>query len=300
MLEQDLQANHFLSEYDTNKPNNGLRLSDQFSTRPQGGFFRIYSPDTSTNTGNSVVLEGVDENTLTSSRATTHYLHFTSILPGGPTQYVAPIGGGTTTSPAAEIAYFLDVNNPTGYANNTPLYNLIRRQRLVAITVGSLLVNAPLDSTSWTIISMPAQNSSQINALADLVAIVPTNNRLRPYPHLPALTGSQMGDDVLLSNVISFEVKVHGSGLVNGSGQPIWPHPFTPGQFTDNPFEYLPPNAPPSVNGFAFDSGNLPVPNSTSGLNLPPPLRVRGLQIRLRIWDPRLQNARQITVVQDM
>jgi type II secretory pathway component PulJ len=339
-LKRDLAGNHFQRE-DT-KPNQGLRLSDHrldlltpsgdgktFTgnwSPPRGGFFRIKSTP--------AFVEGRDQDNLLSTRATDHYLHFTSVLPGGTEQnlYTANVGDVVYTSPAAELAYFL-APIPTGYANNNqavPLHNLIRRQRLVALTAGDQ-ANLLTPQPDPGVISLGASNA--VNTLADLAN---PSNRLggaatwAPQPMggdatLAPLGGARTGDDVLLSNVISFEVKV---AWVPAPGvRP--PRPFgtlntaTPGTFdnpvlhpnytetTDHPYDHLPPvfdNA--SLRGqhlfdtwYAYPGWNSTNPRTGgSPIAHPVPFRARvmALQIKLRVYDPRMKNARQVTIVQDM
>jgi hypothetical protein len=343
-LKRDLgTANHFTNE--DNKPNQGLRLSDQRLdlltvsadgktfvgnwTPPRGGFFRIVATP--------ALVEGTDADGLLSTRAAGwdatartggHYLHFTSILPGGTDQnlYSTTVAGKQISSPAAELGFFLDPK-PTGYANNNlavPLYNLVRRQRLVAVTTGD---RTTLPSTDPAVISVSP--SGAVNTLADLAD---PRNRLAgttPQPEgldttLAPLTGARKGDDVLLSNVISFEVKVNWVPAPPGpQGFIPLPRPYgqdlsAVGTFdtrgrntTDHPFDHLPP-----VQGNAgllslhlFDTWyGFPAWNSTNQRTgspnfiqpIPQRIRVMAVQIKLRVYDPRMKNARQVTLVQDM
>jgi hypothetical protein len=67
---------------------------------------------------------------------------------------------------------------------------------------------------------------------------------------------------------------------------------------SDGPFDTLavfgPPNPlfmpPISMPSAAFDTAN-------AGTL---PIRVRAIQVRIRIYDPKLQNARQMTIVQNL
>ncbi len=287
VIRRDLQAPHFPPiDSAPGVLNRGMRLSDyQFdvagTTRPQGGFFRIISQ------GNTV--EGSDQYGISSSRAGPgHLLHFSSILPGGADQntYSASVNNNTYRTAAAEIAYFLD---PTlVYAdpgNQVRLNNLIRRQRLVfgSTTDTSKVPASDLD---------PAVLSIGTNGLNLLGNLTDSTNRLggatATPPSLPGTvsdTGlnamaSRLGDDILLSNVISFEVQVlWTTGGTNTPGATSF------SSNTDYPFGLL--------NG-EFDTRNNPPQPSVGNI------RVRALQIRVRVWDAKMGNARQLTIVQDL
>lgn len=136
------------------------------------------------------------------------------------------------------------------------------------------------------------------------------------------------GEDTLLSNVISFEVQLvytyPQTGGLN-AGLPVvpgYPRQFgTAGtnatQTSDHPFDTLPPNKPTNgpntaVAAGVYDSWDgrwnnwAAEINQTTGVvnasaNVPPVLaRVQAVQIRIRIWDPKYQGARQVTIVQDL
>jgi type II secretory pathway pseudopilin PulG len=382
VIRRDLQAKRFLTE--DSKPNLGVRVSDQRIdsltingavvtgwTPPRGGFLRIKSSDPITGLGS--FYEGTDQDGLDVTRATDHYITFTSILPGGTDQNVysalanTPSGQVFCTSPAAEIALFLDTGNPpSGYAGTVPLYNLVRRQRLAAL-YDSDAFNYP--NSDAGVISVSAV-TGRVNTLADLTN---PNNRLTgplggvatctPQPtgldgYLAPLGGNRLGDDVLLSNVISFEVKVNWEsakygipalGLPHPSATPLPPwidpraFPGTPAPNNDNdndgvaglanspqldgntdyPFDTLPgrtPGVPAGTNNmtggfnnllnsapngrYVFDSWTTAFANWNSAVvhndAIPMRARVKSVQIRIRVFDPKLKNARQLTIVQDL
>lgn len=154
------------------------------------------------------------------------------------------------------------------------------------------------------------------------------------------------GNDILLHDVISFEIKawwdppnfVPGGGLTAAEVQSLQPRlVYNYGTIvanTDYPFDYLPfstknayfANQPLNVPlARVFDTwsnngpygrltppgpsgpGGVPewqrtdsvIPVQTSA-RLPIPIRIKALQIRIRIWDPKSEQTRQITIVQDM
>src|SRR5262249_9012970 len=143
----------------------------------------------------------------------------------------------TYTSPAAEIAYFLDTTRPIDIGAGVFTYNLIRRQRLVAMTdTERFNLTPPAPNAPDPGVVSVSLMTGQVNSLADLTN---PNNRLcgpgrrpngallatpapnggvvtttaqspgsgpAPYVdgYLAALSGGRFGDDVLLSGVISF------------------------------------------------------------------------------------------------
>jgi type II secretory pathway pseudopilin PulG len=304
VIKRDLQANHF--PFDETKTNGGVALSDMrtdLGQRPVGGFFRIRSTPSTPDGGTGVT----DDQGIQSTRADAtngHLLHFTSILPGGSDENLfsatvsPPVGQPMFyTSPAAEIAYFLDpqFSGTTGGLAPLPLYNLIRRQRLVA-TDAAAQANLPPNAANATVDpSVISLNGSTVNMLSDLVdpnggkrlggiggvpmGVGNGDDKLAP---MAGLNGSRIGEDVLLSNVLSFEVKVlwTEANQTNPGARAF----AVPGN-TDYPFDTL-QEARTSPD---FDTGSSVAP-----------IRVKALQLRLRVWDAKMKTARQITIVQDM
>src|SRR6185312_9513292 len=247
--------------------NYGLRMSDwsQVPGTPTtaGGYLVITSPTS--------FVEGFDNNNFASTTATNHSMQFTNVLPGilEKDNYTAIVAGQTFTSPAAEIAYFL-VPSGAGMSlpNGTPLFDLHRRQWLVAKTLGDQgrLNNAFI--------------LDPVNAPNVISALTPTSaNTMQSVAGNRSAAGSLgTGDDILLSNVISFEVKVnHSLAASFGAGN------------TDAPFGNLTiPIAPAPATTSTFDS--------SKGLGV----SVHSVQIRIRVYDPKVQTARQLTIVQDL
>jgi hypothetical protein len=371
VMKRDLQGDpsqpvdHFLPDPLPGQRNERRRVSeylfDQMQPPPRGGYMRIFSP---WSTPEGPPPNGVpDADGLYSYRATNHTIQFTTILSGGTDQNLfsatvaqpTPNPPVTLTSPAAEIAYFLDTspanttytNGPGSPPLTTPLYRLIRRQRLVATNptdlatfqaalnndptltaqeVISARVNSPGPPVTWT-----------VNSLQDLT--VPSTRLGIPA----VLNMPRAGDDVLLSSVISFELKV----LWDSGGPDNLPYPAAgptqqyafkaflsfPRAFvtnTDNPFDNLPPLLPPvnppsppgsstaptPFNTFnnslvgqqLFDTWYVRPPTSPTNWNtlapnadgLPAWIRVKSIQIRVRVFDPKLKNARQTSFVMDL
>jgi hypothetical protein len=105
------------------------------------------------------------------------------------------------------------------------------------------------------------------------------------------------GADVLLSDVVSFEVKV----LLPGANEFI--DLFDPRVPTNNPI-FRGNNSPrvfdtwSSVKDDTYDYSNWSSPNSP--VSVPSQIRILALQIALRVWDRKTQQTRQITLVQEM
>jgi type II secretory pathway pseudopilin PulG len=324
VLRRDLAAEHFLPE--VGKPRGGTRVSDQRMdlagtisgwTPPTGGFFRVRST--------SVIPEG-DDTLIGSTRAdhtSGHLIHMTCILSGKSDHELyyatAPLAPTPValSSPAAEVAYFLD---PTPRGTTVPggsvqLYQLIRRQRLVPRTdadaakfEAARTTDADMDGIPDGLPVVSIRNDGtamapdwRLNRLENLTL---PRNRLGGAGGGPVATTDagnlsplavpgRLGDDVLLSGVISFEVKLCWTS--EDLAEPL-PRPFAPPTVTDTPFDTIQDaygNATlPRVSRLEtdFDTG------ATPHLKV----CVRAIQVRIRVWDPKLQNARQVTIVQDL
>jgi prepilin-type N-terminal cleavage/methylation domain-containing protein len=133
-------------------------------------------------------------------------------------------------------------------------------------------------------------------------------------PPLPA----QTGDDILLTNVVSFTVQVLLGKSPNSTyNPPTFPLRNPPARYMDLFDSTIPPCQNSIFNGYTglkvkvFDTwsqANIPPYNYTTYNTGPPPtvtflplaIRVVGLQIILRIWDEKTERTRQITIMQDM
>lgn len=109
-------------------------------------------------------------------------------------------------SPTAEVIWFCDVSGAT--YKGVPLYNLYRRQLLVSATpeAGDFAGNvfAPRGNSDIS------HSGTQLNSLGDLSK--PANRFLTtagaPVASNWKLTGSRTGEDVILTNVVSFDVRL--------------------------------------------------------------------------------------------
>ena len=321
---------------------------------PDEGFFAIIHGNANQVQGSdNSISEGPDSDGLYSFRAVNHTLHFTVKLSGkreedyfyawaptnianaSPADFKRPSSDPNNAlfaSRWAEVCYFL-VPLPTSSANGQPLYTLYRRQRVAAPTGGANLIFPP---------TQPAQNYPDVSSVAinANTSIVNTSAALTRQQNRMLLSGinasegggsiwkplyigegqanppPQMGDDILLTDVLSFEAKVFWSNGPAGPQQQLtFPSAATP----DWPFAVLPVSPINLKYGGVQNNGerrfdtwsrqdanagiNWDDPQSFNTVgNDKPPLRIRvsTLQIRIRVWDSNAQQARQLTMVQDI
>jgi type II secretory pathway pseudopilin PulG len=139
-----------------------------------------------------------------------------------------------------------------------------------------------------------------------------------PWPDGFGPNSALAGDDVILSNVISFEVKALWTP---NAATATFPTPDLPanrfyGAYTnsDYPFDYL----PRSNHNTQFDNTNVQNPrvfdtwaaddiyaagwsNATpSPVGIPLRINLKAVLIRIRIWDAKAEQARQLTIIQDL
>jgi hypothetical protein len=292
-LRRDLNADFFEGK---------RRLSDRNFWNlgtPREGFFRIYQKNPS-------IYEGQDPDGNASYRATDHYLHFTVKMRGNRPEdfFTANLSAGSrvpslaTTffdqkadarfqdpsgqkynSPWAEVAYYLV---PVGRsAGSTPLFALYRSQLLVlpdTRAVNSQTPHLPLEPELSCGIVVHKNVFFNPTDLANRGSGPDfTRGLQRNTPVTTPLNGATL----LLTDVISFDVQVLRTVFdpVNG---PVMDPDFTellgPTQTSSAEFDTYTP---------AMD-GN----HRTYTLN--------AIQISIRIWDPKTEQARQITVIEDL
>lgn len=285
LLTRDMQAEHFMDE-GAAKPNGGQRLADQRLdltgwTPPIGGFFRIYAPDPGLDPFSPSDAQGFKINApatppfIPAAAPGSHYLHFTVVMPTGTdTSFTHNSGGGTYSSRAAEVAYFLAPmpgKRTSVTASGQQLYNLIRRQRLVAVTTDEETSLTPVAGDSEVIsrrIAPPGVNT--------MASVMQAANRMNPLTQLGA--GPRFGEDIVVSNVLSFEIQ---ADWTPGGGVAA-PRAFGAGN-TDAPYDFIP--AAPS--GGVFDTGNTATPVMAA--------RIKSIQVMIRVYDPRVKTTRQNT-----
>jgi len=253
------------------------------------------------------------------------------------------------TSRWGEIVYFLG-DTGTKTPGGLPIYTLYRRVRVLPTALPP-----PTALTGVTVSQFPeiSQNSdvnpSLFNSLSDVtdpsrrmgsvqgnpVGIYESiNGQVRPRSWREVLAGSNAGlsgEDILLTDVISFEVRATWQPHPTPTGAIPSPRPAFTGTppnavNLDSPFDDLPASGytnsvfnPAQVRVFDTWSRGLPgnvdwdnaVTDTTVGLTpgylqtatatqVPLRVRITALQIRIRVRDQKTQQARQITIVQEM
>ncbi len=249
----------------------------------------------------------------------------------------------------AEVAYFLNPTSTGTTAGGLPLYSLHRRIRILTSNddtgISWLTLQATVAGMSCNRAVAPPGQEKLLNGPGNIA--VPDNRLGGKLGARSATSAASIdnfaalgtGDDILLSNVISFEIKANWDA---------GPGAFSPGWNTPNevPFDDLPPyQSQPISATYPNGSGNPSF--SRSGLTaadlakprvfdtwtdrpphtnwarpelltnpaasppappifapnpsyLPLPIRLKAIQIKLRIYDPKNKLARQITLIQDM
>jgi prepilin-type N-terminal cleavage/methylation domain-containing protein len=245
----------------------------------------------------------------------------------------------------AEVAYFLLPNGSA--AGGTPLFSLYRRERLAVPNNYDL---------NWGGKGIPAQNAGAYASMS--CGVEPRGSTL--YFNSPTdltvperrfgmsrvnsilvsnYTPLGTGEDLLLTDVISFTVRILSPDVLNQPPTPARPYDHVddpadgPNTFVDLPIvpppqpQLVPPGGrkgPPVpsmggqvvVNGKptiipvigAFDTWssvqdeNYDYYGTTVYYPVPAPLPIRltALQITVRVYDLRTQQVRQITIIQDM
>jgi prepilin-type N-terminal cleavage/methylation domain-containing protein len=235
---------------------------------------------------------------------------FTAQVPAGqpPTFQLDTVTGpvdyrqsGIVNAQWVEVAYFL---RPTGNsAGNTPLFALYRRQCLVlgetdADTVDTAPNQVPAAGGNWSMwpemSCRPDPTNTFLQFNGPLRLVTPANRCLwnqyaappspppqvftaTPATYYPILgengePATRIGDDLLLTDVISFQVQVLRQWATARDFQ----------------FHDL-SDAGPAGAGNVFDTAVAPIP-----------YQILAVQITIRVWDVKTQQTRQITVVQDM
>jgi hypothetical protein len=268
--------------------------------------------------GYPFVYEGTDPDGVPSYRATDQVLHLTSRLTGVDADQVytglapnlnPPAGPGDLVSTAmnrhdlrvgnqfvsqwAEIVYFL---MPSGLATTgddttgtrpLALYTLHRRQRV--LTPSPFAFIPALDTNQYPAISVPQIGFSPTN---DPLAITTPTNRLNsdnPASLAVAGTSPEYGSDILLSNVLSFQIRLQFEGQPGFADE--W-MTTVPGQRARTE----PPGFTTTDKPRVYDSADAPADYTAVG-GKP---RVRAIQIKLRVYDPNNKMTRQVTLIQDV
>ncbi len=338
VLQADLAATHLENQVGEPTRVSGIRFDkigvpgfEQTARPPYRGFFRIQQEGISTPEGST----GVDPDGIPCTKAggspnNGHILHMAIKLPGTRQDRAFTANLGTAPQPPnslinlepsntkycsqwAEVAYFLNPT-PTGTtaAGGTPLYSLHRRIRVLKQDDNGAPIPwgaAPAPTFQTTAPGMscsPILPSKNLNGPGSIT--VP-DNRLGGKSGTRSVTSPATiddfaalgtGDDILLSNVISFEIKANWDPA---------PAPTNEAPFFDLPNGPLGRIFDTWSDRGAYSTWNQPTiqvsagPPVVMGPNpsyVPLPIRLKAIQIKLRIYDPKNKLARQITLIQDM
>ena len=375
VLQSDLAATHLENQVGEPLKVSAIRY-DRIQTGepaarpPHRGFFRLQQEDLAVTTN---VPEGNDPDGIPSSRATNHILHMTVKLPGTRQDraFTANLTGASAIVTAslsqtslinlepsnlrycsqwAEVAYFLNPTSTGTTAGGTPLFSLHRRIRVLTKNDDTGISWSGNQATAPGMSCSPVLPSKNLNGPGNIT--VPDNRLgtktgIRTAAGIDDFAALGTGDDILLSNVISFEIKANwdsGAWVSNAPGGSGNPAIFTtaPGS-NEFPFDNL-PEAPSVAAGSSqtvgmttytwptgiannlfrrsigtglirvfdtwsdrgqYGSWNNPATVAGTVLNpnpncVPLPIRLKAIQIKLRIYDPKNKLARQITLIQDM
>lgn len=236
----------------------------------------------------------------------------------------------TMVSRWAEVVYFIRPNGLFTSSNDPnappmPVYTLYRRLRLLGngpavifetgpAPPGSIIADpAAFPDLSWSRIIPTSPQQSRLNTPADITAPAnrlggssdPTVPAAQPYS--PALTPDtpsagptfpwpaglpfpyripasalhqRFGSDVVLNNVVSFQVQAVTDP----------PLPVVAGT---SPYQWGPGQAQPRP--WTFDTAQ--TPPQTAGSSV---VRLRAVQVKVRVYDTKNHQTRQITIVQDL
>jgi hypothetical protein len=210
---------------------------------------------------------------------------------------------GLLISPWAEVAYFVA---PTGEtAGSIPLYALYRRVRLLVSPQTSANVQPSAVTSS---IGLYPGVSCEVNAATNTLYF---NNELdvaeRPYAgrlvkrammnanpatwqSAPVPVGTSngesptlQGDDLLVNDVISFEIKVLRAGDTQFR------------DLSDAAFTLANGGTPPYVNIDGVTQGIYDTATTNQTW-----LQLKAIEITIRAWDFKSQQAQQVTIIQDL
>jgi prepilin-type N-terminal cleavage/methylation domain-containing protein len=327
-LRADLNARHF---GDVDSPDY-QRVSDlrydrlapggMQATPPRGGYFRIEQ-------GSGSTFEGADTEGVMSTRATTHALEFTAYRRGSSADdlYVVDVpgwgaGAGESDVPLAAGQYAFhwarvrwQLGNPITGPDGVQTWTLYRDVRVLHPQEG---FGVPGGAAALEVVSVPTLPTPGVNAdSVDYIGNPNTrqNSPMAPYPN----TSGRYGDDIVLTNVTSFEVKAAWDGPA--AGNPRVPRATLPATAvgaaindgfagatltnSEYPFDDLP--AVTENTGLTgqrvFDtwSSALNGWNTPAGANsLPLRIRVTAVQIKIRVHDPKTGQSRQVSFIVDL
>ena len=331
LLRTDLEAEHFATGATEDSPAvmqlsdlkfNQLSIGGIEARPPTRGYFRIEND----RVGNALppIWEGQDPDLLASTRATNHSFSmtvhrksrspeqlFSAELLAADAVLVRPsfnVSDVVTSSNAivtdwAQVDWFLDTNRPA-VLNGVTTYPLVRRVRLLT----GRDLSAPITVSADASEQLSCNAAFQVNTLTSVTNPV---NRAASQS-IPNTSATRYGDDIVITNVLSFEVKPTWQGPTAALSPQatemmidplVSPTALQAHANTDYPFGMLPAvteNTHPAIIGRRiFDSygsfGTWNMPNTLTSV----PLRIRviAVQIKIRVYDSKNKMSRQTTMV---
>lgn len=325
-----------------------------------GPFDPLRCDHNSINEGTEAVSGG---GLLPVSRATNHVLQF-SCYPQANTSRTAGLGreefrtvqvppgaleaqgpyayrqGGRMTTNAYEVTYFLkpqyEADGVTPMrAYGTDLFALHRREHAISRAAGNNPVpNTPPYVDVSAYLSGGIRDANRMDTINDPRNRFGTDGATQSgmpvgFPNWTladtlGATDPRAGDDIVVTDVISFDIKVLPQGwnpTTGGTGTFVWDyvHP----QFVDLPPPSMSRNSdfraanysvfdtwcpvgrdaayqriPGTTEGWNSGEGTMTDPNQP--ISMPLRIRVLALQITIRIWDQKTEQTRQVSIVQEM
>ncbi len=253
------------------------------------------------------------------------------------TPFVGQAGGNTITSPLAEVVWFLNPTAAKTYGDGTVVYNLHRRIFLVLNNTPAITNQLAGANYNTHDVTFRQKDGNRIPcSLGDLSqrrnrVFHNNSNTAAIAPQI--LTGTRQAEDIVLTNVLSFDVKVFdptatnkasgNNGLVpgdrgygsatnagngayvdlgqgKGNGTRFNTNMNSKSQITGQPtydtwsfdYEY----GGNYVNG-TDDNGDGVVDDFNERQTMPPyPYALRGVQIKIRVYEPSSKQVREVTV----
>jgi len=253
------------------------------------------------------------------------------------TPFVGQAGSNTITSPLAEVVWFLNPTAAKTYGDGTVVYNLHRRLFLVLNNTPAITNQLAGANYNTHDVTFRQKDGNRIPcSLGDLSqrrnrVFHNNSNTAAIAPQI--LTGTRQAEDIVLTNVLSFDVKVfdptatnkasgnnglvpgdrgYGSGTNSGNGAYV-----DLGKGNGSRFGTVFPGAKPTVgtagqvyDTWSFDyeyggnyvngiddNGDGAVDDFNERQTIPPyPYALRGVQIKIRVYEPSSKQVREVTV----
>lgn len=235
----------------------------------------------------------------------------TGVNPGTPLAEVVSANAAGTTNTLSTIAETWKVGPLTNRLNNTdgtltfPTGHGITAGQPLFLSWLDPMTSAPQFATVAVGLVAPPVNANDVSFTGATGSPLPPTGTVitaqaptrMPIAAIPS-SSPRFGDDIVITNVVSFEVKP--TGVV--PSVPGWPRTSLSATAlnADFPFDDLPPLAAPNGPLTTFDTafGGFAGATLPPALGAPPiqPARITGVQIKIRVYDPKNKLTRQSVV----